>query len=74
MLSKTKFTEIIGNNVRKERLKKGLTQDELAAKCGFYRTTINLIETANRMPSSYTLYRIAKALGTEVRNLYPTTV
>lgn len=74
MLSKDKFTEIIGSNIKKERNKRGISQDELASLCGFYRTYINLIETAKRTPSSYSLYRVAKALNTEVDNLYPKTV
>lgn len=71
MLSKQKFTEIVGSNMRKERTKKGITQDELAHVCGFYRTYINLIETAKRTPSSYNLHRIAKGLKIGVEKLYP---
>lgn len=74
MLSKYKFTEIIGKNIKKERLGKGWTQDKLSAECGFYRTYINLVETSKRTPSSYTLYRIARALKVDVDNLYPSTV
>ncbi len=74
MLSRTKYTEIVGNNIREVRKRKGLSQDELAAKCGFYRTYINLVETAKRSPSGYSLYRIAKGLGVQVDELFPTTV
>jgi transcriptional regulator with XRE-family HTH domain len=58
MLSKSRFTEILGANVKKARNKKRLTQDELAHQCGFYRTYINLVETAKRTPSSYNLFRM----------------
>lgn len=74
MLSKAKFTEIVGNNVKKIRSDKGMSQEDLSAKCGFYRTYINLIETSKRTPSSYTLFRIAKALHVKVDDLYPSTV
>jgi len=74
MLSKSKFTEIVGNNIRKARTAKGLTQDALSHKCGFYRTYINLIETHKRTPSSYNVYRIAKALKVEADLLYLSTV
>lgn len=74
MLSKTKFSEIIGKNIRTKRQERNMTQDELSHKCGFYRTYINMIETSRRTPSSYTLYKIAKALKVEVDELYPTTV
>jgi len=74
MLSKIKVQNIIGANIRKIRSDKNLTQDELAHKCGFYRTYVNLIETSKRLPSSFSLYRIAFALGVKVDDLYPTTV
>lgn len=74
MLSKQRFTEIVGNNIREERKKREWSQDQLSAECGFYRTYINLVETAKRTPSSYTLFRIAKALKVPVDDLYPSTV
>lgn len=74
MLSKQRFTVILGQNIRKAREDQGLTQDELSHICKFYRTYINLVETAKRTPSSYSLYRIAKGLGVSVAELYPKTV
>jgi len=71
MLSRTKFGEIIGNNIKKARTAKGLTQDELAHKCSFYRTYINLLETNKRIPSSYNLHRISKALCVAISEIYP---
>ena len=43
MLSKTKFLDIIGSNIKRIRKDKGITQDELADMCGFYRTYIKFI-------------------------------
>lgn len=74
MLSRVKFKEIVGGNVKKIRTKKGLSQDELAHQCGFYRTYINLVETGKRLPSAYSLYRLAKGLQVAVDDLYPSTV
>jgi transcriptional regulator with XRE-family HTH domain len=74
MLSKSRFTEILASNVKHARIAKSYTQDELSHKCGFYRTYINLVETAKRTPSSYSLYRIASALKVKVDDLYPSTV
>lgn len=71
MLAKQRFNEIIGKNIKRIRLEKGLTQDQLAAKCGFYRTYINLVETARRTPSSYSLHRIARQLGVGASEIYP---
>lgn len=74
MLSRQRFTEIVGKNIKKERSNQKLSQNELAAMCGFANTYINLIETAKRSPSSYSLYRIAKALKVPVDLLFPSTV
>lgn len=74
MLAKSRFTEIVGGNIRKYRKLANMSQDDLAAKCGFYRTYINLVETAKRTPSSYTLFKLAKGLSIDIENLYPSTV
>lgn len=66
--------EIVGNNIRDIRKEKKLTLDELSGESGFSRTYINLIENPRITPSSYNLYRIAKALNASVDDLYPTTV
>jgi transcriptional regulator with XRE-family HTH domain len=73
MLSRKRFAEILGSNIKKARTKKELTQEQLAALCGFYRTYINLLETARRVPSSYNVHRIAVALKIQVDDLYSTT-
>lgn len=71
MLNKKQFLNLIGKNVREIRLEKGLTQDELADRCGFYRTYINLIETSKKLPSSYSLYKVAKGLEVSIDKLNP---
>ncbi|MCE7898296.1 MAG: XRE family transcriptional regulator [bacterium] len=73
MLSKSKFAQIVGKNIKRERTSQGLKQDKLSIKAGFYPSYISLIETASRVPSSYSLHRIAKALGVSVTKLYPAT-
>jgi len=72
MLSRTRFTEIVAKNVKKYRTRKGISQEELAARAGFYRSYINLLETARRSPSAYTLHRVANALRVKISELYPT--
>jgi transcriptional regulator with XRE-family HTH domain len=58
-----------GNNLKKIRLLKGLTQEALALDIGFDRTYISLLERGKRNPSLLTLYRIAEYLKVEVREL-----
>lgn len=71
MLSKSKFAQIVGQNIKRERNLQGLKQDKLSIKAGFYPSYVSLLETASRVPSSYSLHRIAKALGVSVAKLYP---
>jgi len=71
MLSRQRFTQIVGENIRKIRTRKDMSQEGLAAEAKFYRTYINLVETAKRSPSAYNLHRIAKALKVSVTDIYP---
>lgn len=50
----------------KARLRKKLTQSELAAKSGMQQSTISRIENGKGNPSFHTLLTIAKALETNL--------
>lgn len=53
----------IGERIRQKRLELGLSQDELARKCGYKsRSSINKIEIARDMPLNK-IELVAKALG-----------
>ncbi len=70
---KDEFLKILGDNIKRMRKEKGLTQTELAKLCGFdsenSRSTISKIEKGvNDVPAS-TLKALAKALGTDVCEL-----
>lgn len=58
-----------GKNLRKERLKKGLLQGDIARILGVHRTYISGLERGARNPSLMTVQRIARALGVKVKNL-----
>ena len=51
-----------GAKVRAARLRKGLSQEEVAARCGMDRANLAHIELGGRDPQVGTLKRIAKAL------------
>jgi len=51
-----------GQNVRKERLKKGLSQETLAGKASVHRTYIGMIERAEKNITLENIEKIAKAL------------
>lgn len=53
----------IGGRVREARKAKGLTQQQLAEKCGLMNTSISVIECGKMLPSAPTLAVLSKALG-----------
>lgn len=63
------WKSIIGANVRRLRLAKGLTQEQLAADAGIDLTYAGGIERGRRNPSLDVLARVAAALGAELPDL-----
>lgn len=60
----------LGRTIRRLRRKNKLTQEELAEKVRVTPKYIQYIETARRRPSLKLLYRLAGALGAEVKDLF----
>ena len=54
---------LVGSNVRRIRLKKGLTQERFAEISGFSQQYISGLEQGRRNPTVVTVYEIALALG-----------
>lgn len=52
----------VGNQIRKIRLEKGLTQREVSERCGIAEPTIRKYESGKLNPKRETLQRIARAL------------
>lgn len=62
--------EEFGNKIKSLRLAKGLSQDELAKKCGYQsRSSINKIEMGQRDVSRAKVVEIANALGISPQKL-----
>jgi transcriptional regulator with XRE-family HTH domain len=59
-----------GKKVRDERIKLGLSQEELAARAGLHRTYIGMIERAEKNITLENIEKIAEALGTNIKNLF----
>ena len=70
MLSKKDFTTDVGSRIRKWRVKRGLSQEELAHQAGLYRTYIGHLENARYSPGAYILYKMAKVLKVEVSEFF----
>ena len=55
--------KLFGEQLRKERRKKGLTALAIAKSCGVSRSYITLIENGQRLPGKKNISKIAVALG-----------
>jgi transcriptional regulator with XRE-family HTH domain len=55
--------EEFGTNLREARQEARLSQDELAARTGFHRTELSLIERGGREPRLGTMLKICSALA-----------
>lgn len=61
--------KLVGRNVRRIRLRTGLTQEKLAEISGFSQQYISGLEQGNRNPTVVTVYEIASALGVNYLDL-----
>ncbi len=69
MDKKIELLEKFGEKVREERLKKGLSQEELAAKAGVHRTYIGMIERGEKNITLLNIKKVAKALDLSIDKL-----
>jgi transcriptional regulator with XRE-family HTH domain len=60
-----------GKNVRKYRIMRKLSQEELANRAELRRTQITLIESGKRCPRLDTIYKLATALNIKPDKLLP---
>lgn len=58
-----------GNNVKKHRLEKKLSQEELAHLCNLHRTYIGMIERAEKNLTILNIKKIADALNVKTSEL-----
>ena len=56
----------IGISIKSERLRRGLSQEELAEKCDISRNSISLIETGKINPTIIRIIDIAKVLEVSI--------
>lgn len=59
----------IGSIIRERRVKKKISQSELASKAGITQTFLSLVEHGKRVPSYEVLHRIAEEIGEKAANL-----
>lgn len=56
---------LVGRNVRRARIEKGLTQEELAERAGTSQFYISSLEAGRRNPTVVTVLELAQALGVD---------
>lgn len=60
----------IGMNIRAERRRQEISQEKLGEMVNLSTNSINMIEKGKQIPNAVNLYLIAKALNTNINNLY----
>lgn len=60
---------VLGDELRKERLKAGLSQEELAAKAKISRNYVSLLELNEKSPTVQMLTRVCKVLRVRASTL-----
>ncbi len=60
---------LLGLAIKAQRSRLGLSQEQLADRCGFDRTYISMLERGKRNPSLLNLLRLAEGLETPVSKL-----
>ena len=62
--------EKLGNALRDERSRLGLTQAELAERVGVSRKTVNTVENGVFVPSTVLALKLARAIERPVEDLF----
>lgn len=55
--------KLVGRNVRRIRIEKGLTQEQLAERAGVSQYYVSLLENGGRNPTVVSLWELSQALG-----------
>ncbi len=69
-MEKETFLIKLGNRIKELRKAKGLSQTDLAHKCGKDSQSLERVENGKTNPSAYYLYEVAKALKIPVKDLF----
>lgn len=62
--------EYFGQRVRRERLRLGISQEELASRASVHRTYVGMVERAEKNITLVNIEKIARALGVEISELF----
>ena len=73
MISVTKLDNSFGRSLRKRRLAKLLSQEELGLESNLSRAYISDLETGKKDPSLFTIFKLATAMQMKPSNLMAET-
>jgi len=60
----------LGERIREIRMKKNMSQNDLAIECEFEKASMSRIESGQANPTVRTLYKICKALNIKMVDLF----
>jgi transcriptional regulator with XRE-family HTH domain len=69
LMDASKIRKLFGDAIRSERQKLGLSQEELAFRCGLHRTYIGSVERGERNISLENIVKIAETCGISTSTL-----
>lgn len=69
-MEETDYLKMFASKVKTLREQLGLSQEKLAAEAGLHRTYIGMVERQERNPSLTYIYKIAKGLGIDIKDLF----
>lgn len=62
--------QAFGQRIRELRQAKGMTQEDLADRCGLFRTYMSRIETGKANPTLTMIHALADSIGVPVQQLF----
>lgn len=69
-MTETQMLIDLGLKIKKLRLKKSMTQNELSIECNFEKASMSRIESGQTNPTIKTLYKICTALDVHISDLF----
>lgn len=72
-MTKNEFRKTIGENIRRERLLRNMSIDELAELLELTSGFVGLIERGRRGATAYNIHRLSEIFGLNVDKLYMTS-
>jgi transcriptional regulator with XRE-family HTH domain len=71
-IPKAEIQKVLGQSIRKHRVRLDLTQEQLSEKSQMHRTYLADIERGKRNPSIETVRRLAQALEIPISEIFST--